>query len=87
MEDIRKANNLVKRSLIEHVCQGRRGLQVLDVGCGCGGWLSQASLQPLKTMLYTTRATLCTAMLHLAAPRCCSHPPSSAREGILLVFL
>lgn len=37
MEDIRKANNLVKRSLIEHVCQGRRGLQVLDVGCGCGG--------------------------------------------------
>ena len=37
MEEIRKANNLVKRSLIEQVCRDRRGLQVLDVGCGCGG--------------------------------------------------
>ena len=37
MEDIRKANNLIKRSLIERVTQGRKGLQVLDVGCGCGG--------------------------------------------------
>jgi SAM-dependent methyltransferase len=37
METIRKSNNLVKRSLIEHVTQGHRGLQVLDVGCGCGG--------------------------------------------------
>ena len=37
MEDIRKANNLTKRSLIAEAVGGRRGLQVLDVGCGCGG--------------------------------------------------
>lgn len=37
MEEIRKSNNLVKRSLIEHICKNRQGLQVLDVGCGCGG--------------------------------------------------
>ena len=37
METIRKSNNLVKRSLIENVTRGHRGLQVLDVGCGCGG--------------------------------------------------
>ena len=37
MEAIRKSNNIIKRSLIEGVTSGVRGLQVLDVGCGCGG--------------------------------------------------
>lgn len=40
MENVRKSNNLIKRSLIEEVCV-KKGMSVLDVGCGCGGDLSK----------------------------------------------
>ena len=41
MEEIRKSHNLVKRHLIQKVTCHKKGLHVLDVGCGRGGDLQK----------------------------------------------
>ena len=43
MEAVRKSNNDIKRSIIQDACDGIRGAQVLDVGCGFGGDLKKWS--------------------------------------------
>lgn len=43
MESVRKSNNDIKRAIIQDACHGKRGAQVLDVGCGFGGDLKKWS--------------------------------------------